>query len=296
MGRPTKLSPEVHVKLLNLLRGGCARTVAVRACMVTEETFYRWMKRGKVLAEKGIRPTDPYRVFYEDVSRATAVFEGQLVQIVAASAFGFDKDGKRTREPSTSDAKWLLERKFPRRWMPRQEITKGGPPEVVEFVMNIPQPRVVSARITEAEKERILGTPVEATIEDGDVTSNGGTEGSDGTRQQRRITSHTEEHQEREEEGTGEGEGTGTGTHDDHTTDDDNNETSRDCKVTVQHLDSGSSERVDGSEDVCLRDTGTGSERGGSVGVGDGRHQAGDNASRDHHEGPFFVSTGEDVR
>ena len=47
IGRPSKLTPERHKRIVELIARGNFATVAAEAGGVTESTFYRWMRLGK---------------------------------------------------------------------------------------------------------------------------------------------------------------------------------------------------------------------------------------------------------
>lgn len=114
MGRPSKLTPEREAKILQLLRDGNFREVAVRAVRVSYPTFCRWMKC----------KSKRYRNFRKAVLEAEQEAEIAMVAVVRSAAYD---DAKH--------AEWWLERKVPDRWgkkeTRRQEITgkDGGPIE-----------------------------------------------------------------------------------------------------------------------------------------------------------------------
>lgn len=66
MGRPMKLTPQVHHQIVSLVQGGTYITVAARAAGITKSTLYRWLERGK-RARSG-----PYREFWLDLMQASA--------------------------------------------------------------------------------------------------------------------------------------------------------------------------------------------------------------------------------
>ncbi len=45
-GRPTKLTPEIHTKIVNLLATGSTRGVAAGYAGIDPSTLYRWIERG----------------------------------------------------------------------------------------------------------------------------------------------------------------------------------------------------------------------------------------------------------
>lgn len=67
MGRPRKLTPDVHQRIVNLIRGGAFPSVAARAAGISKSTFYRWLDDG-VAGRRG-----PFQAFYLDVMEASAL-------------------------------------------------------------------------------------------------------------------------------------------------------------------------------------------------------------------------------
>jgi hypothetical protein len=96
-----KLTPELRDRLVSLLRAGNYIEVAVRACKISKQTFYVWMRRG---ASDEIVDA-PYRELRELCETARAEGEARNVAHIATAA----------RE-SWQAAAWLLERQHPDRW------------------------------------------------------------------------------------------------------------------------------------------------------------------------------------
>ena len=65
-GRPTKLSPEVHQRIVAFIRAGSYAWVAAEAAGVSKTTFHRWLQRGAEEAR------GRYREFADDVRQAQA--------------------------------------------------------------------------------------------------------------------------------------------------------------------------------------------------------------------------------
>jgi hypothetical protein len=47
MGRPTKLTPERHRRIVEAIRAGCYAEVAARAAGIVPSTYYDWLQRGQ---------------------------------------------------------------------------------------------------------------------------------------------------------------------------------------------------------------------------------------------------------
>ena len=109
-GQPTKLTPAVSRKILQVIEDGNYARVAAAYAGIGETTFYRWLERGE--SEKsGI-----YREFREAVKRAETVAEVRCLEKVKLLG--------------AADWKaWMtiLERRHPSRWGRRDAVEHSGP-------------------------------------------------------------------------------------------------------------------------------------------------------------------------
>ncbi len=107
-GRPTKLTPKLLARLVNLLRAGNYRETAASAVGIDRHTIREWEKRGQRAS-----PGDPkervYREFAETVERSESEGECRHVTLIATAA----------QRQWTASA-WLLERKHPEKWGRRE--------------------------------------------------------------------------------------------------------------------------------------------------------------------------------
>jgi hypothetical protein len=75
-GRPTKLTPERHTDIVELIKHGAFEWVAAEACGIHRDTFTRWMMRGERAASgPHLEDSDPdliYLRFFEAVQAAAA--------------------------------------------------------------------------------------------------------------------------------------------------------------------------------------------------------------------------------
>ena len=110
MARPTKLTKEVHQRIVAAVRAGNYPEPAARAAGIHPATYYRWMERGEKEGS-GI-----YRDFYEDVRRAEAEAE---VEIVARIRKEIPENYRAGIE--------FLERRYASRWSRRQAHEHTGP-------------------------------------------------------------------------------------------------------------------------------------------------------------------------
>ena len=101
-GRPTKLTPEALERVEQLVRAGTTIDVAAAAAGVNRATIYRWLAAGEK-ARKGTHT----RELRDRVERARAESESVLVARIGAAA----------AKGSWQAAAWLLERRWPERWM-----------------------------------------------------------------------------------------------------------------------------------------------------------------------------------
>lgn len=98
-GRPTKLTPQLHLEIVKFIEAGNYIETAAAVAGVSPSTLRHWIRRGA-------RQRDgPYRLFSEAVKRAEARAEASaLVRIRQAG------------EKNWTAEAWYLERKFPHKW------------------------------------------------------------------------------------------------------------------------------------------------------------------------------------
>lgn len=129
MGRPTKLTPEIHRAIVTALEAGNYQDASAAYAGVSAAAFYRWMERGReerARIETGEKPRKAEVVFVEfceAVESARAKAEVRHVANIAKSA----NDGV------WQASAWYLERSYPQKWgrLNRTEISgpDGGPIE-----------------------------------------------------------------------------------------------------------------------------------------------------------------------
>lgn len=118
VGRRTKLTPENHKKIIDLVTAGNYAKVAIEAVGINADTYYEWLSRGKTEQSSG--KTSIYTEFSDAIAIAEAKAEVDMVVLIKRSAV----DG------SIQAAQWFLERKHADRWGKndrlKQEITGAG--------------------------------------------------------------------------------------------------------------------------------------------------------------------------
>lgn len=97
MGRKSKFTPESSKTILDHIKLGMSYKFASMAVGVDYTTFYRWVKKG------GEQETGRYRIFYEDVQEAEAIFVRNSIARIAKAA----------TEGSWQAAVWLLKIRHP---------------------------------------------------------------------------------------------------------------------------------------------------------------------------------------
>jgi len=108
MGRPSKLTPEVHAAIVKAVRGGNYPEIAAQSAGVEARTFYTWMQRGESDADGD----EIYRQFRQAITRARAWAERKMVGIVRRAAID-----------DAQSAQWYLERSASDRWGRRDKLT-----------------------------------------------------------------------------------------------------------------------------------------------------------------------------
>jgi len=108
IGRPTKLTPEMHAAIVaDVERGNFAETAA-QLNGIDPRTFFGWMDRGR-------RGEEPFSQFFRAVTRARAKAEADAVQEIR-NGFADPKTG-------AERAQWYLERAHNDRWGRREKVT-----------------------------------------------------------------------------------------------------------------------------------------------------------------------------
>ena len=100
MGRPTKLTAEMHSEIVELIKVGNYIETACAVAGLHKSTFYDWMKIADASTHK-----NKYTNFSDAVKKAMAWAEARDVAIIA-----------RHSEKYWQAAAWRLERKYPERW------------------------------------------------------------------------------------------------------------------------------------------------------------------------------------
>lgn len=109
MARPTKFTPELAAKILQLVETGCFASVAAQAVGLSPATFHRWVQRGKA------QRRGQFRDFCDGLTRARAKARGRMVTIVSLAA-----------EQDWRAAAYYLERTDPKRWGRRDKLAVDG--------------------------------------------------------------------------------------------------------------------------------------------------------------------------
>ncbi len=129
-GRPGKLTPEVHQRIVAFIRAGSFAWVAAEAAGVSKSTFHRWLQRGE---QEG---SEPYCEFADEVrqaqaqARVAAETEVRRAQPLAWLRYGPGRD--RPAEPG---------------WTEQRQVTgpDGGPLQLRE--VNDDALRAIARRI-----------------------------------------------------------------------------------------------------------------------------------------------------
>lgn len=124
VGRRPKLTPNLQLKICNALRASSYRSIAAQAVGIGVSTLYHWLDLGRQDGSPRI-----YREFLEAVEAAEAESEMTLAANVTSAA---KKDWRA--------AAFILERKFPKRWGKKDEVTStsqgpGGGPVVTKTIV-----------------------------------------------------------------------------------------------------------------------------------------------------------------
>lgn len=123
MPRPTKLTEDLHRRIVSMVAGGVFPEIAAGACGVARATFYQWISRG--LGEHPTRrPTPDLVAFAADVQQAVDTAEvrlvGKLAEFIEGTRPSKRKPGTRVQSRTTmgqvNAVQWMLSRRFAARW------------------------------------------------------------------------------------------------------------------------------------------------------------------------------------
>lgn len=131
VGRHTRLTPEVHVAIVQALQAGAYQDAAATAAGVGVSTYYAWLERGEADLDAGLNRT-PYAEFREAVSRARASAEVTAIATIQAIGLGLQRDGLPPSDPQWRALAWFLERTFPSKYGRREHVEHSmsdGPTE-----------------------------------------------------------------------------------------------------------------------------------------------------------------------
>ncbi len=158
MGRPCKLTPEVHQRIVQFLRHGNSQKAAAEAAGIPERTIQRWLAQGES-ANQG-----KFWQFCQDCKKAQAEWQAGMVRVVERHAVGADG------LPSTwQAAAWLLERRDHKNWGRKVSAEHSGPGETP-----------IKVEVNDATWQRVIRDPDALRILDRLAARLGGGEASGG--------------------------------------------------------------------------------------------------------------------
>jgi hypothetical protein len=167
-GRPTKLSPDITDRIVNAIRAGAYVETAAEFAGLNKTTFYDWLKRGA--KDREAERDSPFAQFAHAIEKAMADSELMDLGTIGLFAKGFPVEKvtvvvapdphtgemvERERKTETTirrewtAAAWRLERKHPRRWGRRMELSgPDGESLGLPVVIYLPQKDAVSGTVT----------------------------------------------------------------------------------------------------------------------------------------------------
>lgn len=117
--KPLEITPQVHNKIVLLIKKGNYVNVAIRASGISMKTFLRWMEKAsldnirKCKTKEDLKEIEPYVRLAHDVHQASAEAESDLLEVVQGAT-----------QQDWQAARFILERKFPKRWGRKNIIDK----------------------------------------------------------------------------------------------------------------------------------------------------------------------------
>lgn len=95
-GKPSKLTPEVHAKIVNVVASGCVMETAAAYAGVNTWTFREWLRNGRTGLKE--RKSNRYTRLVEAIEQARA--QTEITRVARIAKAGIDGDWK-------ADAWWL---------------------------------------------------------------------------------------------------------------------------------------------------------------------------------------------
>lgn len=133
MTRTTDLIPSVQERICNALRSGNTARTAATLGLVSEKTYYEWLRRG----EAGEEPFCSFRQAVEEaqeeaqraalaaIQKAANGWMEETVEEFKTEKGSFTKT-KRVLRRDWKAASWFLERRNPAEWGSRQKVEHSG--------------------------------------------------------------------------------------------------------------------------------------------------------------------------
>jgi len=115
-GRPTKLTPEIQEKIVQVIRAGNYAEVAAAYAGISNKTFYLWKQKGED------QPDSAYGEFLHAIKKAEADSEAEAVAQIKLAA----------RDPKNwvAGMTWL-ERRYQKRWSRTDRQEHSGEVKIV---------------------------------------------------------------------------------------------------------------------------------------------------------------------
>lgn len=112
MGRPSKLTPEVHAAIVADIGDKTPAEVAAGSVGITARSYHNWMHRGESSDDEEC----PYYQFFHDVTRAKSQATKDLVRNALTG------DGPGQGNGPAKCAQWMLERTRGKQFAPRVAV------------------------------------------------------------------------------------------------------------------------------------------------------------------------------
>lgn len=166
MGRKPKLTPQVHKKLVDMIRGWNYVSTACTACRITEQSYYNWEKSAHIYSQYINSVTDDneqvprhiaslkiYFDLFEDIKNAEAESEAEAVGIIRKGA---------KAKNWIAAATWLS-RRFKTRWRDDTGLTqdnlKMGLQILDRLTLALERPGGSGATIDQPPDQPLLSAP-----------------------------------------------------------------------------------------------------------------------------------------
>lgn len=150
MGQPTKLTPDVQVKIVQALKAGNTMDTAATYAGIHRDTFRSWLKRAT--KEKARVADNPKARILKDEAPYVALYDAIEQAMAEAEVFHVTNIANAAKTDWKASA-WILERRFGEKWQRKDQQTIMHSGQVEVNVENVRQKLMEKIKLIKAANE-----------------------------------------------------------------------------------------------------------------------------------------------